>query len=203
MSRDLIVIAIGYLFGSIPTGLWMGHLVKGVDVRTVGSRRTGATNVQRSLGTPAGLLVLLLDFVKGSVPVAAVLLVTGNSYIAALAGIAAVVGHIWPVFAGFRGGRGVATAGGVLAPLVPIALLLTFLSFAVIVAITRYVSLGSIIGGALVSLFVVLLRGHGFPNDDAGIMLALVVGSLVIVRHSDNLDRLRHGRESKLGQKAT
>jgi len=199
--RDLVVLLLGYLVGSIPVGLWLGFLIGGVDVRTIGSGRTGATNVQRSLGTGAGLAVLVLDFLKGMVPVLAVGLVTGNQYLAGLAGIAAVVGHIWPVFAGFRGGRGVATAGGALAPLVPFALVITLVVLVSVVALTRFVSLGSITAATLVTVVVVLLRGHVSPNDDAGILVAFVTGSLIILVHADNLNRLLHGRENKFGQK--
>jgi glycerol-3-phosphate acyltransferase PlsY len=201
MNRDLLVFVLGYLVGSIPTGLWLGHIIGGVDVRTVGSRRTGATNVQRSLGTGAGVAVLVLDFVKGMVPVLAVSLVTGNQYLAGLAGIAAVVGHVWPVFAGFRGGRGVATAGGALVLLVPFAVLLTFLVLVAVVALTRYVSLGSIMGTTLVTVVVVLLRGHVSPHADAGILVAFVSGSLILLKHADNLGRLMRGSESRLGRR--
>jgi glycerol-3-phosphate acyltransferase PlsY len=203
MIRDLAAIAAGYVVGSIPTGLWFGRLVGGVDVRTVGSRRTGATNVQRSLGTGAGIVVLLLDFGKGFVPVVAIRLITGDDYLAAVAGLAAVVGHDWPVFAGFRGGRGVATAAGALAPLAPLVLVLTFLCLVVTVALTRYVSLGSIVAGTLVAVVVALLRGHVAPQVDAALIVALLGGALVLVKHADNLHRLLRGRENKLGQAAT
>jgi acyl phosphate:glycerol-3-phosphate acyltransferase len=200
--RDLAAVAAGYLVGSIPTGLWLGRLVGGVDVRTVGSRRTGATNVQRSLGTAAGLAVLALDFGKGCLPVVAVRMITGDDYVAAVAGLAAVVGHDWPLFAGFRGGRGVATAAGALAPFAPLALILTFLCFVVTVALTRYVSLGSIVAGAVVAIVFCLLRGHITNQVDAGLIVALVGGALIIVKHADNLHRLLRGCESKLGQRA-
>jgi acyl phosphate:glycerol-3-phosphate acyltransferase len=199
--RDLAAVAAGYLVGSIPTGLWVGRLVGGVDVRTVGSHRTGATNVQRSLGTAAGLAVLLLDFGKGFVPVVAVRMITGDDYLAAVAGLAAVVGHDWPLFAGLRGGRGVATAAGALAPLAPLALLLTFLCLVVTVALTRYVSLGSIVAGTLAAVVVALLRGHVTGQVDAALVVALVAGALILFKHADNLHRLLHGRESKLGQR--
>jgi acyl phosphate:glycerol-3-phosphate acyltransferase len=200
--RDLAAVVAGYLVGSIPTGLWVGRLVGGVDVRTVGSRRTGATNVQRSLGTAAGLAVLGLDFGKGFLPVVAVRMITGDDYVAAVAGLAAVVGHDWPLFAGFRGGRGVATAAGALVPLAPLALILTFACFVVTVALTRYVSLGSIVAGSVVAVIMCLLRGHATTQVDAGLIVALVGGALIIVKHADNLHRLLHGCESKLGQRA-
>jgi glycerol-3-phosphate acyltransferase PlsY len=199
--RDLLAFLLGYVIGSIPTGLWLGHIVGGLDVRTVGSRRTGATNVQRSLGTGAGVAVLVLDFVKGMVPVAAVSLATGNPYLAGLAGIAAVVGHVWPAFAGFRGGRGVATAGGALVLLVPIAVVLTFVVLVGVVALTRYVSLGSIVASALVPVMVALLFGHVSPDADAGILVALASGSLILLKHADNIGRLMRGQESRLGQR--
>jgi acyl phosphate:glycerol-3-phosphate acyltransferase len=201
VNRVLVVLLFGYLLGSIPTGLWLGLIIGGVDVRTIGSGRTGATNVQRSLGTGAGVAVLVLDFVKGMVPVVGVSLATGNQYLAGLAGIAAVVGHIWPLFAGFRGGRGVATAGGALAPLVPFALLVSLVVLVAVVALTRYVSLGSIVSATLLTVVVVVLRGHVSPHADAGILVAFVAGSLVVLAHAENLGRLIRGRESKLGQK--
>jgi glycerol-3-phosphate acyltransferase PlsY len=202
MIRDLAVVAAGYLVGSIPTGLWVGRLVGGVDVRTVGSRRTGATNVQRSLGTAAGLVVLLLDFAKGFVPVVAVRMIAGDDYLAAVAGVAAIVGHDWPLFAGFRGGRGVATAAGALVPLAPLAFLLTLLCLIVTVALTRYVSLGSIVAGTLAAIVASLLRGRIATQVDAALIVALVGGALILVKHADNLHRLLRGCESKLGQRA-
>jgi len=201
--QDLVVFVLGYLLGSIPTGLWLGRIMGGVDVRSVGSGRTGATNVQRLLGTRAAVAVLVLDFLKGSVPVVAVNLATGDQYLAGLAGIAAVVGHIWPLFAGFRGGRGVATAGGALAPLAPFAVLVSVVVLVAVVALTRYVSLGSISVAALVTVVVVLLRGHVTPNADAGILVAFATGCLVLFLHAENLGRLIRGRENRLGHKPT
>jgi glycerol-3-phosphate acyltransferase PlsY len=193
-------VVFGYVVGSLPTGLTVGKIVAGIDVRTVGSRRTGATNVQRSLGTRAALAVFVLDFGKGLLPVLAVRALTGNDYVAAAAGLAAVVGHVWPVFGDFRGGRGVATAAGMLAPLALWALLITTLCMAVVVALTRYVSLGSIVAAMLTAVLVAALLGHLVPDADAGLAAALLAGSLVLAKHADNLHRLLNGTESKLGQ---
>ncbi len=201
MILTLGAVVCGYLVGSLPTGLTVGKIVGGVDVRTVGSHRTGATNVQRSLGTRVALAVFVLDFAKGLLPVLAVRALTGNDYVAAAAGIAAVVGHVWPVFGEFRGGRGVSTAAGVLAPFAFWALLITMLCMAVIVALTKYVSLGSIVSSMLAAVLVAMLRGHLSPDADAGLLAALIAGSLVLAKHADNLHRLLHGTESKLGQK--
>lgn len=188
----------GYLLGSIPTGLWLGSALAGIDIRRGGSHRTGATNVQRQLGTRAAVAVLAIDFAKGALAVLAVRAFTGNEYIAALAGLAAVIGHVWPVFAGFRGGRGVATGGGVLVALAPAALLLTFATFAVVVAVTRYVSLGSIIGALSLVFWVLAMRGRS-PESDAALPLSVAVAVVIVLRHVDNIQRLRQGRESRLG----
>jgi glycerol-3-phosphate acyltransferase PlsY len=187
-----------YLLGSIPTGLWVGKLVAGIDVRRMGSHRTGATNVQRTLGTGAGVAVLLIDFAKGLAAVLATRALTGNDYAAAVAGLAAVIGHIWPVLAGFRGGRGVATGAGAVFGLAPLALLLAFGTLALVVALTRYVSLGSIIGGLSAVVWVVLLRGRT-PQSEAALPLSLATAALVALRHADNIQRLIRGRESRLG----
>jgi glycerol-3-phosphate acyltransferase PlsY len=189
-----------YLVGSVPTGLWLGRLVGGVDVRRGGSHRTGATNVQRTLGTRAGIAVLLIDFGKGLGVVLAVRALTGNDYVAAAAGLAAVVGHVFPLFAGFRGGRGVATGAGAVCGLAPAAVVLAFLTLAAVVTLTRYVSLGSVIAGLSAPIWVLLLRGRT-PQSDAALPLAIVTGALVALAHADNVQRLLRGRESRLGKK--
>jgi glycerol-3-phosphate acyltransferase PlsY len=203
VSVTLGAVLFGYLIGSLPTGLTVGKIVAGIDVRTVGSHRTGATNVQRSLGTRAALAVFLLDFAKGLLPVVAVRALTGNDYVAAAAGLAAVVGHVWPVFGDFRGGRGGATAAGVVAPFAIWALLFATLCMALVVALTRYVSLGSIVASMLTAVLVALLLGHLAPDADAGLLAALLAGSLVLAKHADNLHRLLQGTEHKLGQTKT
>jgi glycerol-3-phosphate acyltransferase PlsY len=198
MIPNLLLVGIAYLIGSIPTGLWLGRIVADVDVRTVGSHRTGATNVQRALGTRAAIAVLVIDLLKGAVAVLLTRALTGNDYIAAVAGVAATAGHIWPVFAGFRGGRGVSTAGGAVMALAPVALFCTLAVIIVVVVVTRFVSLGSIVGALMGTIWVVVLRGRA-PESDAAILLAFLVGTLVLFRHADNLHRLLHGVESKLG----
>lgn len=188
-----------YLVGSLPSGLWVGQLTSGVDVRTMGSRRTGATNVQRSLGTGPGIVVLLIDFMKGLLPVLVMRGLTGNQYAAAAVGLAAAIGHVWPVLAGFRGGRGVATGAGAIAGVAPPVVLISLAILALIVATTRLVSLGSITAGLLSGVEATLLRGH-FWVSDAAVPLAVAVGALIAWRHADNIERLRHGRESRLGK---
>jgi len=187
-----------YLLGSIPTGLWLGRLVAGKDVRKEGSRRSGATNVQRVLGTWAGVTVAALDVFKGT---AAVLLVEGIShdpYVGAVAGVLAVVGHIWPILAGFDGGRGVSTTAGAMLALAPIPFFGAFLVMAAVILAWRYVSLGSIAAAYALGPLAAAGLGHG-PESDAVLVVAVVAGAIVALKHADNVERLLHGRERKLG----
>ena len=201
MILNLALLLGAYLLGSIPTGLALGQMVAGVDVRDVGSHRTGATNVQRALGTRAGAAVLLLDIAKGLLAVALVRTITGSDYVAAIAGLAAIVGHVWPVFAGFRGGRGVATGAGAVAFFAPWAILITLAVMAITVAVTRFVSLGSITAAVIAPVVIALLIGHASPNSAVGLLVAVPAGALIIAKHVDNLHRLLNGTESKLGSK--
>ena len=196
----LPLLVLAYLLGSLPTGLWLGKLVAGVDVRREGSHKTGATNVLRVLGVRAAVAVAALDVLKGLVAVLAVQAVTHDAYFAAVAGIMAVVGHVWPIFAGFDGGRGVSTtAGGVLA-LAPLPFVGLFLVMAVAVLLTRYVSLGSIASAYAIGPLAALLLGRG-PESDAVLIVALLGGSMVALKHADNLHRLLHGEERRISGK--
>jgi glycerol-3-phosphate acyltransferase PlsY len=199
--RVLAALLAGYLCGALPFGLWLGRL-RGIDVREHGSRNLGATNVYRVLGPPLGLLTLALDIAKGAVP--AWLLPGlpffaafpgGREWCAVTVGLAAVAGHVWTCFAGFRGGKGVATTVGVLLAVAPVAFAVFAGVFLVTLAVTRYVSLGSILGS--VAFVVALLwqsAGHlGRPALWMGVLLAV----LVIARHKDNLARLRRGEERR------
>jgi glycerol-3-phosphate acyltransferase PlsY len=200
MIRVVAVLLLAYLLGSIPTGLWLGKLVAGVDVRQLGSQRTGATNVQRSIGTRAGIAVLLLDFLKGALAVFLGRVLLGGDAFGVLTGLMAMVGHIWPVLAGFRGGRGVATGAGGMFAISPLPLLLCLAAMALVIKATRYVSLGSIAAGLGAGVFAALLLGR-LPGSEMGVPFGVLAGSLVVLRHADNVDRLLHGRESKLGQR--
>ena len=197
-----VSLVIGYVCGSLPWGLWLGRAVRGVDVRTLGSGNLGATNVYRSLGRGIGIATLALDVAKGALPV---LLVPhgplgrefpgGSEWCAIAVGAMAVVGHVWTMFAGFRGGKGVATAAGVLLSLAPMAMLYTVIVFVLTVTLTRYISLASIFGAATfpVALAVLSPRGVHQPVFGLGVMVAL----LLIVRHRDNIARLRRGEERR------
>lgn len=201
----VFVIIAAYLLGSIPFGYLFVRRATGVDVRATGSGGTGATNVSRSAGKKAGILTLLFDALKGVAAVLLALLTLSagwavNWWVAA-AGVAVIVGHIFPVWLKFRGGKGVATGLGVFAVLTPPAILLAALLFLFLVWRTRYVSLGSIIAAAAIPAFVVLLgkfnvvaAGELYP-----ISAAATVGSLLIIfMHRANISRLMRGTESKL-----
>ena len=202
VAAGLVILA-GYLLGSVPVGLLVGRLVGGVDLRDLGSRRTGATNATRTLGAGWGALVLLLDLAKG---LAAVLLARaifdGNAeeWVAAGAGLAAVVGHNWSVFIRFTGGRGVATTGGGLLALSPLAVAAVVPLMLVIVWRTRYVSLASLAGASGAALVTGALALAGIGSWPA-FGYALLAGTLVSAAHGDNIGRLRAGTERRIGER--
>ncbi len=216
LVRFLAVIIIGYLLGSIPSGLLVGQRA-GVDVRRIGSGKTGATNVLRSVGLGAALLVAVLDVAKGAIPVliARLILATPSSFgayanlapwAAALAGLAAIAGHNYPIYVNFKGGRGVATTGGVALALAFPAALVAIVFFVVPIAITRYVSLGSMIGAIAVAFaeLVFIKLGVVSGSDGWPTFFALLIAAIVIVvSHRDNIQRIFSGTERKLGEKAS
>ena len=197
---SLLAVAIAYVIGSIPFGYLIVKLTRGADVRQTGSGGTGATNVSRRAGKAAGVATLLLDALKGAVAVFVAARWTHqfepNGLIAPLivlgAGIAAIVGHIFPVWLKFRGGKGVATGAGVFLMIAPFAVLCAGLVFLAVVLVTRYVSLGSIVGAALIPLFM-LIKGASL----AEVACAVVGASLIIFAHRANIGRLIAGTESK------
>lgn len=198
----VLTIALGYACGSLPFGLWVGLLTRRVDVRTLGSGNLGATNVYRSLGPVAGIVTLILDMAKGAAP--ALLIPNsalgdtfpgGPEWCALTAGIAAVFGHAWTFLADFRGGKGVATAGGVMLALAPMATLIGLGVFVVVVAVSRYISLGSVVTAAVFPVVVALLSPRGIhqPVFALSVVLALVI----VIRHRSNLERLARGEERR------
>ena len=192
MTRIVIVI-VAYLIGSIPFGYLIVRRKIGADIRQTGSGGTGATNVSRRAGKAAGILTLLLDAAKGSVAVLIAKAVAGDDWVIAAAAIAALVGHIFPVWLGFRGGKGVATGGGIFLVLAPVALLCAGVVFVAIVALTRYVSLGSIVAAILIPVFVWLL------SDLRPLLIAATVGAVLIVfAHRGNIQRLASHTESRI-----
>ena len=201
MTDYLIPITVGYVLGSVPFGLIAAWAFKRVDIRDFGSGRTGMTNVLRTVGAPAAAIVLVLDMGKG---VAAVMVarLLGDSHGAEVAAaLAAMVGHNWPVFIGFKGGRGTAPGWGGLCILSPLAGLIAPAVAFPIVGATRYVSLGSLAGAvaAVVALVVMAATGHA---PSAYMWFGAIAGALIVVQHKDNIQRLLKGEERKLGQSA-
>jgi glycerol-3-phosphate acyltransferase PlsY len=187
------VVAAAYLVGSIPFSYLVARQ-RGVDVRRAGSGNVGATNVLRTVGRAAGLLAFVLDFLKG---LAAALLgraVEPESALPALCAAAAVLGHMYPPWLRFRGGKGVATGAGAFLPLIPVPTLCAIAAFSVVLALTRYVSLASI-AGTLVLAVVAFLLGAPAPVSRAAAGMAL----LIVWKHRANLQRMASGTESRLG----
>jgi glycerol-3-phosphate acyltransferase PlsY len=196
-----VAIAVGYLCGALPWGLWLGRWLRGVDVRRLGSGNLGATNVYRSLGPGIGLLTLALDIAKGALPVwllpsspLGAAFPGGAEWCRVAVGLAAIAGHVWTVFAGFRGGKGVATTTGVLLALDPLAFAVFVAVFVAAVAVTRWISLGSILGA--LAFAVTLATGPGGMSRPTA-WFGVIVAALVIVRHRDNIRRLLRGEEPR------
>jgi glycerol-3-phosphate acyltransferase PlsY len=209
-----VVILLAYLFGSFPTGYLAGKLLKGIDIREVGSGSTGATNVLRTLGKIPGAFVLLIDALKGGLAInlgyALFSIATTQNlippivnieiwqpYLVTLAGLAALLGHSKSIFLGFTGGKSVASGVGILLAISWQVGLSTLGVFAVVIAISRIVSLSSIAGAVAVSILMVI-----FHQPLAYILLGFAGGLYVIIRHRTNIERLIAGTEPKIGQKA-
>ncbi len=191
------VVAAAYLLGSLPSGVLVARVTGGADPRTVGSGRTGGNNALRAMGPARALVVFLLDVAKGAAAVVVARLAGGDAFLEATAGVVAVLGAWRSVFLRFGGGRGVAAGIGGLLLVEPLAALLAAPVALGAVALTRYVSLGSLLGSAAAGIIVVLSIGLGACSP--GYLPFAVAGPLVIwVAHADNIDRLVHGRERRL-----
>jgi glycerol-3-phosphate acyltransferase PlsY len=183
-------IVIGYAVGSLPIGYLIAQSARGVDLRQVGSGNVGATNVYRTSGLSMAIAVMLADAAKG----AGAVFLGGGGITGVAAGVAAVFGHVYPVWLGFRGGKGVATASGVFGVLSPLPMAIAVVAFAIVVARTRFVSLGSIV--ATVLLPVIAWLTPGLPAVDIG---ATIIAALVLFRHRGNMVRLWTRTERALG----
>lgn len=192
-----VLVVVSYLLGSIPVGSIVAQRVGGPDLRSVGSGRTGGTNALRALGRKWAAVVVLGDLLKGAIPVLVARAVTGEPLVEVLCGGAAVAGAIWSIFAGFRSGRGVGTGVGTMLVIQPLAVLLAAPVFVAVILITRYVSLGSLLGSATmfpVMLLVMLVA----PETPLPYVIYSAVGAALIwLAHADNIDRLLHGTERK------
>ena len=199
------LVVIGYLIGAVPFGVIIGRLTGGIDVREHGSGGMGMTNVMRTVGRKAGVLVFILDLLKGAGAVALAWLILGSSsdmlvWGQVAGGVAAVIGHSWPVYIKFKGGRGIATGFGALLVVSWQVALIALAVFILTVAVTRYVSLGSILGAVTMLVAIIPFVVYDLEHV-AYIVFAGVVTAIVIFRHRGNIRRLRVGTESKIGQK--
>jgi acyl phosphate:glycerol-3-phosphate acyltransferase len=215
LNHSVFVIAVvSYLLGSIPFGYLLVRIFRGEDVRQTGSGNIGATNVARTGSKWLAIATLALDALKGYVAVAHVFFFAGHYpdglptfgphtvyILAALAGFLAIVGHMFPVWLRFKGGKGVATSVGAFLGIAPAAVLVCLVAFVVIVGITRYVSLGSIMGAAVFPVAAWWLN----PDTRNATVMSLIVASalLIIIRHKDNIRRLLSGTENRFGGRKT
>ena len=200
MSREILFILcciIGYLLGSVSGGIITAKLANGPDLHTVGSKSTGASNVQRTMGWKYGIITFLIDGLKGIFACLIAWLITGSHFASLLAGLFCVIGHNWPVFFHFRGGKGVATTGGVMLYCFPIPALICIALTVAVIALFRYISVGSML---LVTVFFVLSFFFSGPNTCV-IIWAFLLMVMCIARHHANISRLIHGTENKLGNK--
>ena len=207
----LIVAAMAYLLGSIPFGYLLVRIFRGEDIRLTGSGNIGATNVARSGAKGLGIATLALDAIKGAVAVWLAAVLAGSKYnlcgdfiqhpcapalrLMSLAALFAVLGHVFPVWLRFKGGKGVATALGVFCVLFPAAILVALAIFILVVAATRYVSLGSILGAIAFPVAAYFLQS----TDAMSLLLASLVSLIVILKHHQNISRLLSGTESRFG----
>jgi len=195
---DLVLVVAAYLCGSTPVGVLVARLTGGVDPRTVGSGRTGGTNALRALGRKRAAVVVLGDLLKGALPVLLARWVSGQALVEVACGLAAVAGAIWSVFVGFRSGRGVGTGVGTMLVIQPIAVLLALPVFVVVILVTRYVSLGSLLASAALFPAMLLIWAVAAGAVPPQYLVYTVVGAALIwVAHADNIDRLLHGTERK------
>jgi glycerol-3-phosphate acyltransferase PlsY len=193
--EEVLVVTLGYLAGSLPFAFLLARR-RGVDLRRVGSGNVGATNVLRTSGVPDAVVAVCLDAAKGALAVILAQRLASGSATPVAAGLAAVIGHIYPVWLGFRGGKGVATAAGVFAVLAPSALAIAGVVFVAAVWVTRYISVGSL------SAAVALAVAAGAGDAPAAVAVGAAVSALIIVhRHRSNLGRLMAGTERRVGQR--
>jgi glycerol-3-phosphate acyltransferase PlsY len=194
--KEFLLCLFSFLFGSIPFGFLICKYRLGIDIRKVGSGNIGTTNVIRVAGPIWGIIVLILDASKGLIPVLIAKSLHFSPILVVLAGILSILGHIFSPFVGLRGGRGVATGLGVVIGIAPIVAFILFLTWAIVVLLTRYVSLASLTAAFL---FPIIMAIYKFPLPF--FLLSIAVSILVIVRHKPNLERLLRGEEHKIGKK--
>jgi len=193
-----LLLVFAYFLGAIPTGVLLARAFGGIDPRNMGSRNIGATNVYRTAGKKLGILTLLGDIAKGLIPVVIARQSLDSHFWIAAVALTAFLGHLYPVYLNFKGGKGVATGLGAFLALSPLSALLSILVFAAVVYFSRYISLGSL---AAASAFPLILALNPFNPHKIYIPFAILIGALIFYRHRENIERLLAGRENKFGQK--
>ena len=201
----ILLMVISYILGSVPNALWIGKVFKGIDIREHGSRNTGSTNAARVLGAKLGILTLILDVSKGLVPTLIAILLRVDffqnltkilNFDYVLVGICAILGHVFSMFMNFKGGKAVATTLGVFLILVPKAILFAAIVFFVVFAISRYVSLSSVLAAISLPIFIYFLY-----QQTIYVILGILIAILIVVKHRSNIERLKNGTESKFSLK--
>ncbi len=196
MMTAFLLLIFAYLLGSLPTGVILAKAFGDVDPRTQGSRNIGAANVFRTAGRKLGVLTLLGDTIKGFLPVIIARGCMDSHFWVGAVALAAFIGHLYPIFLRFKGGKGIATGLGAFLALAPLPAILSCLVFAAVVYRWRYISLGSLAATAAFPIFLAWLNPHRVY-----LPFALAIGSLIFYRHRENIERMRAGNESKFGQK--
>jgi glycerol-3-phosphate acyltransferase PlsY len=197
LLSSVLLLALGYLLGSMPNGYLAGRWLKGIDLRQCGSGSTGATNVLRNVGKAPALVVFLLDVGKGALAVLLAKSFGLNDWVQVLAGLAALAGHIWPVWLGWKGGKAVATGLGMFLGLAWPVGLACFGLFMAVISISRIVSLSSVVAAIGLPVLMVLAGANG-----ASISVSVVASVMVLWRHRSNIERLIAGTEPRIGAKA-
>ncbi len=193
MPIGIFISLFGYLLGSVPTGLLLTKLFSKVDPRKTGSKNIGATNIFRTAGKSLGIMTLMGDLLKGAIPVILAIQWGESDLWIAISGLTPSLGHIFPIFLGFKGGKGVATALGFYLVMSPIAVFIEFLIFAGIVWKWRYISLGSIICATTIPILIAYFRS----DSQVYFIVSVLIAALVLYRHQSNISRLLQGIENK------
>ena len=201
--KILVMIAVSYLLGAIPTGFIIGKLTKKIDIREFGSGNVGAANAFRVLGIIPGIMTLIIDIAKGLIcaSIIATYFHRGCSdqfynLFQIIAGTSSIIGHNWTIFLDFKGGKGVATSAGVFLAIAPIPILLCVAVWGICALITRYISLSSMIAAISLPIFIVI-----FNFRIGNLVFGIIAAVFVVIRHKGNIERLLHGTENRIGKK--
>ena len=193
MPIGIFIALFGYVLGSVPTGLLLTKLFSKIDPRKMGSKNIGATNIFRTAGKSLGIATLIGDLLKGAIPVFLAIQWGESDLWIAISGLTPFLGHIFPIFLGFKGGKGVATALGVYLVISPITVFIEFLIFAGIVWKWRFISLGSIICATTIPILIAYFRS----DSKAYFIISIIIAALILYRHQSNISRLLQGTENK------